>query len=181
MNKKFIAKRNYVLRKVLNSNYSLDILQNFIEAILNIKIEKIFLNPYLEKRAKYLPSEENFGIADVRITTNENEELNVGIQILDGIYIQTKLLMYYCQIHTNQIEYEDNRKISKTKTINILDSNYYSSFCYHKKIFISTPSQISSQEDIELHILELEKFQSNFLETMTRRRAMDDISKRTKL
>ncbi len=167
MNKKFIAKRNYVLRKVLNSENNLDILQNFIEAVLNIKIEKIILNPYLKEKARYLPSEENFGIADARIISNTKEELNIGIQIIDGIYIQTKLLMYYCQIHTNQIKYEDNRKIAKTKTINILDFNYYSSFCYHKKIYITNPTKISSEEDIELHILELEKFQPMFLEKMT--------------
>ena len=167
MNKKLIAKRNYVLRKVLNSENNLDILQNLIEAILNIKIENIRLNPYLKEKAKYLPSEENFGIADVRITSSAKEELNIGIQIIDGMYIPVKLLLYYCQVHTNQIEFNDNRKIAQTKTINILDSNYYSSFCYHKKIFITNPTKISSKEDIELHILELEKFQPIFLEKMT--------------
>ena len=49
MNVKFIAKSNYLLRKVLNSNNNLDILQDLIESILNIKIEKIILNPYLKQ------------------------------------------------------------------------------------------------------------------------------------
>ena len=40
MNVKFIAKSNYLLRKVLNSKDSLDILQDLIESILKIKIEK---------------------------------------------------------------------------------------------------------------------------------------------
>ena len=58
---------------------------------MEIKIKTIELNPYLYKKAKYLPSEENFGIADVRITKDDNEELNVGIQFIDGKYIPTKI------------------------------------------------------------------------------------------
>ena len=40
----------------------------------------------LKEISRYLPKEENFGIADVRIKTNENEEINVGIKLIDGIY-----------------------------------------------------------------------------------------------
>ena len=52
MNQKFISKSNYVLRKVLNSNNNLDIIKDFIESILNLKIVNIRLNPYLKSKAK---------------------------------------------------------------------------------------------------------------------------------
>ena len=104
MNKKLVAKRNYVLRKVLNSENNLEIIKDFIQAILKIQIKKIELNRYLEEKAKNLPSEDNFGVVDVRVKTKENEELNVGIQFLDGKYIRTKLLLYYTLIHNNQLE-----------------------------------------------------------------------------
>ena len=90
MNQKFVSNSNYVFRKILNSEAYLEILKNFIEAILDINIKEISLNPYLKKIEKYLPKEENFGIADVRVTTVENEEINIGIQFIDGIYVQTK-------------------------------------------------------------------------------------------
>ena len=83
MNRKFISNSNYVLRKVLNNEDCLDILKDFIEAILDINVEEIELNPYLKKIYNYLPKEENFGIADVRVRTDENEEINVGIQFID--------------------------------------------------------------------------------------------------
>jgi len=67
MNRKFISKSNRVLRRVLNSKENLDILQDFIETFLEIQIEEIKLNPYLKEKSNNLPSEENFGIADVRI------------------------------------------------------------------------------------------------------------------
>ena len=41
MNKKLVAKRNYVLRKVLNSENNLEIIKDFIQAILKIQIKKI--------------------------------------------------------------------------------------------------------------------------------------------
>ena len=158
MNRKFISNSNYVFRKILNSEESLSILKNFIEAILNIKIEEIELNPYLTKKEKYLPSEEKFGIADVRIKTNENEEMNVGIQFIDGIYVQTKMLLYYSQIHLNQQEYDDNREFAKTITINLLDFNYFASKEYEKTIRIKTNQGDIQLEEIEMKAIELPKF-----------------------
>lgn len=154
MNRKFVSKSNRVLRKILNSKENLDIIQDFIETFLEIKIQEIKLNPYLEIKSKNLPSKENFGIADVRIKKQDEEELNIGIQMIDGYYAQNKMLLYYAQIHSNQLEYEDNRKIAKTSTINLLDFNYLKSNSYFNKITI--PSK--TENKIELYVLELPKF-----------------------
>ena len=64
MNKKFITNSNYVLRKVLNNEKCLDIIKDFIEAIININIEEIELNTYLKNKEIFLTKEENFGIVD---------------------------------------------------------------------------------------------------------------------
>lgn len=154
MNRKFVSKSNRVLRKVLNSKEGLDILQDFIETFLKVKIQEIHLNPYLEIKSKNLPSEENFGIADVRVKLESQEELNVGIQFIDGYFAQNKMLLYYAQIHSNQLEYQDNRSLEKTITINLLDFYYLKSDNYFNKIVI--PSHLQNQ--IELYVLELPKF-----------------------
>ena len=163
MNQKFVSNSNYVFRKILNSEAYLEILKNFIEAILNIKIEEIELNPYLIKKEKYLPSEEKFGIADVRIKTNENEEMNVGIQFIDGIYVQTKMLMYYSQIHLNQLEHDTKREFCRTITINILDFIYFSFENFSKKIKIECNEKYVKTEELEFNIIQLPKFQSDKL------------------
>lgn len=158
MNQKFVSNSNYVFRRILNSEDCLDILKNLIEAILDINIKEISLNPYLKKIEKYLPKEENFGIADVRVTTAENEEINIGIQFIDGIYVQTKMLMYYSQIHLNQLEYGDNREFAKTITINLLDFKYFSSKEYQKIIRIKTNEGNIKLEELEMYTIELPKF-----------------------
>ncbi len=154
MNRKFVSKSNRVLRKILNSEENLDILQDFIEAFLGVEINEIQLNPYLKIKSNYLPSEENFGIADVRIKLKQQKEMNVGIQFIDGYYAQNKMLLYYAQIHSNQVEYQDNRTIAKTTTINILDYYYLKSKEYFNKIVI--PSK--EEKQIELYVIELPKF-----------------------
>lgn len=154
MNRKFISKSNRVLRKVLNSEKGLDIIKDFIESILEIKIQEIKLNPYLDDKSNYLPEKENFGIVDVRVKLENREEMNIGIQFIDGYYVQSKMLLYYAQIHTNQLELEQN--ISRTITINLLDFNYFNSEDYHKKITIQDNYE-KLIEQIELHVIELPK------------------------
>ena len=163
MNRKFVSKSNLVLRKVLNSEESVDILKNIIESILEIKIKTIELNPYLYKRTKYLPAEENFGIADVRITKDDNEELNVGIQFIDGKYIPTKILMYYEQIHANQLEHDEKREFCRTITINILDFVYFSFKNFCKKIKIQCNENFVKTEELEFNIIQLPNFKSDKL------------------
>lgn len=157
MNRKFVSKSNFVLRKVLNSKESIDILKDIIESILEIKIKTIELNPYLYKKAKYLPSEENFGIADVRIKTEDNQEMNVGIQFIDGIYVETKMLLYYAQIHLNQDEYDEKRELCKTVTINILDFKHLNTNKYDNVIRIQSNEQEITLDELEMHLIELPK------------------------
>lgn len=169
MNRKFVSKSNFVLRKVLNIETSLDILKNFIESILNIKIKDIKLNPYLEKKAKYLPQEDNFGIADVRIKTSENEEMNIGIQFIDGIYVHTKMLIYYAQIHLNQLEYDEKRELARTITINLLDFIYFPSSKYEQIVKLNKNNRFVKNEELELVVIELPKFnEKNILECNTK-------------
>ena len=167
MNRKFISNSNYVLRKVLNNEDCLGILKDFIESVLDINIKEIELNPYLEEKSKYLPREENFGIADVRIKTNINEEMNIGIQFIDGIYVQTKMLMYYAQIHLNQLKYDKKREFARTVTINLLDFNVFSSSSYDKTIKIASNEGGIKLEELEMYVIELPKFTIENINNMT--------------
>lgn len=159
MNQFLITNRNHVLRKVLNKQKNVLIIKNLIESILNIHIKNIKLNEYLEGKEKYLPLEENFGVADARIKTEQGEEFNIGILCIDGMHIQAKIALYYLYVHTNQVYYDDKREIAKTITINFLDFPYYKSYGYHKKAILNKFRTIDfKEEEAEAHIIELPKF-----------------------
>ncbi len=158
MNQYLITNRNVVLRKILATNENVEILKDMIESILKIEIQKIQLNEYIKEKENYLPKEENFGVADVRITTKNNKQFNIGMTFLDGKHIQTKIAMYYLYIHTNQIYYDDKRIIAKTITINFLDFPYYNSKEYHTKAILNKFKTIEfSEQEAETHIIELPK------------------------
>ena len=74
MNRKFVSKSNLVLSKILNSNNCLDILKDFIETILKVKIKNITLNNPKENKYYSSTTYYSMGIVEVRIQT-EDEEL----------------------------------------------------------------------------------------------------------
>ena len=156
MNRKIIKNSNLVLREILNNSKNVDILKNFVESILKIEIKELKINRMALNNGENI---KEYGIADMRIKLSNNEELNVGIQVVDGDYIQNKMFLYYAKIHSNQILHKDNRKIVQTITINILDMEFFSSAEYNKKIKIKS-NVINDEiiETIELNILELPKF-----------------------
>lgn len=159
MNRKFLSNSNYVLSKILNDEKNIDISKKIIEDILDTKIKEIIIRKNLEERVIYLTAENHYGIANYRIVTEDNEELNVGIQIIDGLYVQEKMLIYASFIHANQEEYEEHNSFTKTITINILDGKFFPTKQYHNVI---TLLEHNKKYDIDkgmiFHLLELPKF-----------------------
>lgn len=155
INRKLIAKSNYVLKQIFEKEENKVFLTDFIESILDIKIKEICIMPYLEKMEKYLPSKENFGIVDVRVKT-EKGDFNIGIQTIDGYYIQNKLLLYYAQIHANQLEHEQINETAQTITINIVDFDFIKeNDKYHNFIKLR-----ARDGEFLMHTIELNKFRN---------------------
>ena len=157
MNRKFIFDSNCVLKSIFSKEENIDILKDFIESILKIKIEKIQLRDDLEDEYIF---EKYLGLANVKIVTDTNKELNVGIQIVDGLYIQNKMFLHYAQLYSS---------IIKTITINILDCEYFNTVDYHKIMKVRDISydgeHFESDDAGELHVLELPKFQDTKIDT----------------
>lgn len=152
MNQKFIKDSNSILRYIFQNEKNINILKNLIEAILNIKISQIILRK----------NENNKGIVETRVILENKEEINIGIQSIDGGYIQSKIFLYATQIHEKQTEYTEHSNLAKTVTINILNTEYFSTDSFHKIISFNSESKIV--EDLEFHILELPKFKKTNLQ-----------------
>ena len=168
MNRFFIENSNTTLRKILNNEENLDIIQNLIESILNLKVKKIILRPYLKEKSIYLPKEDKYGIIIVRIIDEEDKQYNVGIQIMDGLYLQEKILTFGMSIFLNQTQYDDYNDKVDTLTINLLGFNGFRTKAFHKVItFLEGDDydNLNLRDEIKLHAIELPKFNKNTIET----------------
>ena len=158
MNHYLIKNSNCVLREIFYDENNLYLLKNFVEEILAIKIIDILQKNSLEEKVKHFYPDNIKGIIDLQVLTDDDEKINIGVQIIDGQYIQEKILIYGALIHGMQdiecAKDTDNRTI----TINILDMDYFSTQEYHKKINFA-------EEKLVFHILELPKFKKSNIET----------------
>lgn len=169
MNRYFIENSNITLRKILNKEENLDIVQNLIEGILKLKIKKIILRPYLEKRVQYLPKEEKYGVVIVRVIDETEKQYNIGVQFMDGLYLQEKILTFGMSIHVNQTQYDSYNNKVDTLTINFLDFQGFKTESYHKIItFLEGKDyeNLKLRDEIKLHAIELPNFYSKNAETL---------------
>ena len=66
--------------------------------------------------------------------------------------------------------YNDKRKIAKTITINFFDFCYYDTEKYHRKEILNKFRTIDfTEEEAEVHLIELPKFDSNGWTNLTRK------------
>lgn len=152
MNRKIIADSNRVLRKIFKDEENIDVLKDLIETILNVEIKEINLIKNLHYSLIY---KEVKGIAEVKITTTDEEKILVGMQIMDGFYIQNKMVLYQAQLQLNEEVYKD---VTKTVTINILDDEYFDVTDYKKQIQVKTVGAVSSEKFGEIYLIQLKKF-----------------------
>ncbi len=152
MNRKIIADSNSVLRKIFKDEENIDVLKDLIETILNVEIKEINLVKNLHYSLIY---KEVKGIAEVKITTTDEEKILVGMQIIDGFYIQNKMVLYQAQLQLNEEVYKD---VTKTVTINILDDEYFDVTDYKKQIQVKTVGAVSSKKFGEIYLIQLKKF-----------------------
>ena len=161
MNRFFIENSNTTLRKILNREEHLDIVQNLIESILGIEIKKIILRPYLGNKVNYLPKEDKYGVVVVRVVDQDNKEHNIGIQFMDGLYLQEKILTFGMSIHANQVEYDDYNEKVDTFTINFLDFKGFKTDSHHKIITIlegDNYENLKLRDEVKLHSIEIPNF-----------------------
>ena len=155
MNRKFLSCSNCVLEKVLNKKENIDIVQDFINTVLKIETKEIQI---IEKINKQNIFKSKKGIIEVLVTTKKDKKYLIGIQIIDGFYIQNKIVLYHAQLRNNQELYDG---VLKTITINILDDNYYKTNNFDQIIKVKEQSEDTGENLGEIHLLELPKFKKN--------------------
>lgn len=118
--KRLDLKNDYVFKKIFSKPENNLELKGFLEAILNIKIDKIEVkNPELPKNYK----KEKLGILDIRAHVNDNIIIDIEMQTSNN-YTVDKNLRYSTKMMSEQLKVgEKYRTLKKVISIIILGEN----------------------------------------------------------
>ena len=166
-----------VFKRVFAREGNEDILKSLLEAILNIKIQKVEVkNPELTQNIY----DSKAGILDIKVQIDENIICDVELQVQNEMNIDSRSTIYMSNMVSTQLKKgEEYTKLKKTIVINILMFNYYKRNSYHSiahmKFEKTKPNEYVdlgykqedeiATEDLEMHFIELPKFKKKNPET----------------
>ena len=153
-------KRDIVFKRIFGTKGSEGILKDFLESILEMKIQSVSLDLATEILPEFETGKKTR--IDVRTNLNDGTQVNVEMQIDTSAYSEKRCLEYWSRLYGNAIEAgEDYDVLRKTICIWILDGEVYEEFQkYHSKWKIQETELglVGHFEEIEIHVIELSKF-----------------------
>ena len=136
------------------------ITKDFIEAIIERKIEEVDLSKNIVLRRKNL--EDKMGVLDVIAKIDDKEYVNIEMQVADKDNLIERILYYWARLYTRNIKRgEDYINLNKTIEVLIVDFeiNSLKDVGYHSKWKITEENarNLILTDDLEIHIIEIPK------------------------
>lgn len=159
---------DFAFKKLFGSEENKGLLIAFINAIVSEEdriSDVVLLNPYNNKQY----AGDKLSILDIRATDTHGRHYNIEIQVTDDVYYNQRALYYWSRIYANQLqEGERYDKLQKTISIHVLNFRYFDEPDYHNVFhLLNVKTQRRYFEDIELHFIELDKFDKDFSQLKT--------------
>ena len=161
---------DYVFKRVFAREENNSMLKDFLEAILNIHINKVEVkNPELTPNM----ADEKLGILDLKLDIDNKRVVDVEMQVSNEHNIKERSSTYLSKLAAEQLKAKQNYKeLKKIITINILKYNYLKRNAYHSiarmKYMNTNPTEFvdmgyNKEEEeatntFEMHFIELPKF-----------------------
>ena len=171
---------DYVFKRIFAKEGNEDILKDFLEAILEIRINNVEVqNAELTKET----IEDKLSVLDIKAKLDNDKIVDVEIQVKDERNIEHRSTFYLTKMHASQLKIGNSYKeIKKSIVINILKFNYFKRNSYHliaKMKFEKTKEkeyvemgyereEENATEDLEMHFVELQKFKKKNPEASNR-------------
>jgi predicted transposase/invertase (TIGR01784 family) len=151
---------DFAFKKLFGSEENKDILISFINAVVSKEdqvIDIVLLNPYNNKEHQL----DRLSILDIKATDEKGRQYNIEMQITDQVYYNQRALYYWSRLYTSQLQEGDAfGDLKKTISINVLNFDYFNEESNYHNVFkiLHAESHKSYFEDLELHFIELHKF-----------------------
>ena len=162
MKKTLSPKLDVVFQALFGEVGSERITKNFLETILNKKIEKIDLskNPILRREFK----DDKLGVLDILAELDGKEKCNIEMQLVNSKSIIERILYYWSRLYSRQIKIgQDYNLLEKTIIILITDFKIegLEELGYHStwKIIETKGRKRILTEKLEIDIIELPKIE----------------------
>ncbi len=161
--KKITPKNDIVFKKIFGTKGNEGILKDFLEAILDIKIDSLELDLNTEFLPEFISGKKSR--VDVRTKLSDGTEVNIEMQVDVSKYSDKRCLQHWSRIYNNNIEEgEDYKNLRKTICIWILDGKIYDEF-----EDIDSKWRIMNEKyglknhfnELEIHIIELKKLRNS--------------------
>lgn len=171
---------DYVFKRIFAREENKSMLKDFLEGILNIKINNIEIkNPELIPNVK----DEKLGILDIKLDVDDKKIIDVEMQVKDENNIRKRSSTYLAKLASEQLKVaEDYAKQKQIVTINILKFSALKRNSYHsiarmkyektkeqEYVDLGYKTEEENATDIfEMHFIELEKFKKKNPECNTK-------------
>src|SRR5208282_3546095 len=150
---------DFAFKILFGSEENKDILLPFVNSVLSLAnpLTKItLLNPYNHKTH----STGKLSILDIKAADEKGNIYHIEMQMNDELDYDQRALYYWSKIYSQQLsEGESFSNLKKTISIHLLNFNHFDDPDYHN-IFhlLNTKTHRRYSEDLELHFIELKKF-----------------------
>ena len=163
---------DFAFKKLFGSEGNSDLLISLINSIVSPedKVARIEVkNPYNPKNF----GKDKLSILDIKAQDEKGRWYNIEMQITDQEYYDRRALYYWSRLYNSQLQEGVNYdKLAKTIGINILNFNCLDEEGFHNTYkILNLKSGREFLDHLEIHFIELEKFQgdlSNVLTTLER-------------
>ncbi len=159
---------DFAFKILFGSEENTDILLPFINSILSLPnplTELTLLNPYNHKTH----STDKLSILDIKARDGLGHLYNIEMQMTDQVSYSQRALYYWSKLYSQQLkEGEDFATLNKTISIHVLNFNHFDEADYHNIYHIlNAKTKTRSFEDLELHFIELKKFDKDLAHLTT--------------
>ncbi|KEZ50895.1 Rpn family recombination-promoting nuclease/putative transposase [Metabacillus indicus] len=151
---------DFVFKKLFGENKDKDILIGFINAVLDIEVEDLYI---VEEKLDKDKIDDKQGILDIKAICHSGEKINIEVQLVNEHNMIERTLFYWAKLYAEDFKAaEKYSDLNRTITINLLGFTLLDEIeSFHSIHKISdTKTGKTLTELLELHFIEMPKFSS---------------------
>ena len=156
---KVTLRNDYAFKRVFGTEENKDVLQDFLECILDIPSETIAGVELMDKEFHKSLLSEKLGILDIKLRLKDGTFIDIEIQNSWHFDFPERTLYYWSKMYNEAIKQgQDYTKLPKCITINLIGKGFNKNKRLHNKYLVleqDTKEPLVSK--LEIHILNLEK------------------------